>query len=297
MRAHRTRSAAAVAGCAALVAAAWLGAERLSRLTPLAAARSALSGHALFDPSRIWTVHLRFSAAQWAALEPAPSGLGGRQRGPGGGPGFPGPPEGFGPPGGPGGPAGFIAAGWLREGDANGDGLLSRDEFTRLTDGWFATWDATAEGRLTAETLSSGLRSVVMPDGEGPRGRGGPPGPGGPDFVGQDGGRNGMAAAMGLDFQWVTADLEFEGQVFPNVAVRYKGNNTFMESQGTLKRSMKIDLNRHVGGRKLGGVSTVNLHNNITDAELDERAAVVPPLPRRRRAGAPHLLRPGLRDG
>jgi spore coat protein H len=50
------------------------------------------------------------------------------------------------------------------------------------------------------------------------------------------------------------------------VAVRYKGNGTYLQSRGSLKRSLKIDLNKFVEGQKLGGVSTLNLHNNVTDS-------------------------------
>jgi len=41
---------------------------------------------------------------------------------------------------------------------------------------------------------------------------------------------------------------EFDGQVFKDVAVRYKGNGTFMQSRGSLKRSLKVDLNKYVKG-------------------------------------------------
>jgi spore coat protein H len=261
LRAHRTRSAAVVAGCAVLAGVVWLAAVGLSRMVPGTA--SATTGDTLFDLTRVWTVHLRFSADQWDAMQPSS----GAAEDPGGGGGGFGPPPGFGPPGGPdGGPGAFIASAWLRRGDRDEDDALSRGEFARLAGEWFAEWDANGEGRLDADALSAGLRSIVMPDvGE----RGGPPGPGGPrgpTFVGEAGGRNGMAAVMGLHFTWVQADLEFEGRPFPKVAVRYKGNNTFMESQGTLKRSMKIDLNRLVPGRRLGGAATINLHNNVTDA-------------------------------
>jgi hypothetical protein len=41
-----------------------------------------------------------------------------------------------------------------------------------------------------------------------------------------------------------------------------------MESRGTLKRPLKIDINKYVKGRKLAGVATLNLHNNVTDAGM-----------------------------
>ena len=64
---------------------------------------------------------------------------------------------------------------------------------------------------------------------------------------GPEGKRNGLASAMGIEFVYVHADLEFEGQLLKDVAVRYKGNGTFMESRNSLKRSLKrslkLDLN------------------------------------------------------
>jgi spore coat protein CotH len=83
---------------------------------------------------------------------------------------------------------------------------------------------------------------------------------------GPEGKRNGIASAMGIEFTYVHADLDFEGQPFKDVAVRFKGNGTFMESRGSLKRSLKIELNKYVKGQKLAGQVKLNLHNNVTDA-------------------------------
>jgi spore coat protein CotH len=77
--------------------------------------------------------------------------------------------------------------------------------------------------------------------------------------------RNGLASASGVEFVYVHADLEFAGQTIKNVGVRYKGNGTWMNSQGTLKHSMKIDFNHFVDGQKFAGLGKLNLHNNIID--------------------------------
>ena len=93
--------------------------------------------------------------------------------------------------------------------------------------------------------------------------------PPGLNLVAEKGKRNGVSSSLlGLDFEYVRAVLEFEGKTFPDVAVRYKGNGTFMESRSSLKRPLKIDLNKHVKGQKLAGVTTLNLHNNVTDAGM-----------------------------
>lgn len=228
----------------------------------------------LFEVTNVWQVQLRFTPEQWSAIEPA-GGFGPFGR-PGGGP------FGFGPgapgPGaaGPGmfGPSLFLAPVFLSQGDTDGDGRLSAVEFTGLGDKWFTAWDTNRTGELDADKLRAGLNATLTPPGmgeagtprelarlEGPGGR-----PPGMNLQGPEGKRNGLAAMMGLDFPTVRADLDFAGISFPDVSVRYKGNGTFMESRGSLKRSLKVDLNDGFPGRKLGGVTKLNLHNCVTDA-------------------------------
>ena len=85
------------------------------------------------------------------------------------------------------------------------------------------------------------------------------------NLQGPEGKRNGLASAAGIEFKYVHANLDFEGIQFQNVAVRYKGNGTFMESRNSRKRSLKIDLNEFRPGQKLAGITKLNLHNNVTD--------------------------------
>jgi spore coat protein H len=82
---------------------------------------------------------------------------------------------------------------------------------------------------------------------------------------GPEGGRNGIAAAFGIVYEYVRADLEFGTNKFKDVGVRYKGNGTFLRSRETLKRSLKLDLNQFVKGQKLAGISQLNLHNSVRD--------------------------------
>lgn len=234
-----------------------------------AAAARAESAVRLFEVTNVWQVHLEFTAEQWAAIEPA-GGFGPFRR-PGGGP----PGLGPGAPG-PGmfGPALLLTPVFLSHGDTDGDGRLSAAEFTALGEKWFAAWDTNRTGALDGDKLRAGLNAILTPPGMG--GAGFLPGPGrleapggrppGMNLQGPDGKRNGLAAMLGLDFPTVRADLDFAGAHFPDVAVRYKGNGTFMESRGSLKRSLKIDLNDGFPGRKLDGVTKLNLHNCVTDA-------------------------------
>ncbi len=212
----------------------------------------------LYIATNIWSIHLTFSPDQWAAIEPVDNGngmFGGPrgQRGPGGGNRF--------------GLSVLVAPGFLTGGDQDGDGKLSRAEFTALGEKWFTAWDTNKTGRLSVEQLRSGLNAALTPPGGG--------GPfGGRALQGAEGKRNGVASMAGIEFNYVHADLDFNGQQFKDVAVRYKGNGTFMEARRSLKRSLKVELDKYVKGRSVGGVTTLNLHNNITDVtEMNEPMA------------------------
>lgn len=89
--------------------------------------------------------------------------------------------------------------------------------------------------------------------------------PNGVFLQGPEGGRNGIAAAFGIQFNHAKADLEFGSRRVSEVGVRYKGNGTFLSSRDSLKKSMKLDLNHFVKGQKLDGLTQVNLHNSVRD--------------------------------
>lgn len=237
----------------------------------------------LFNLTSVWTVHLQFTPAEWAALEPqgGPGRFGGPffggpprpggpgpGAGPGDGPGGPGGPPGGGPGGGGFGPGMFLGPAFRERADADHDGRVSAEELRRLGEHWFDRWDPERRGAVTLEELRAGLNATLggPPPGAGPGGPGAPGGPpGGLNLQGREGQRNGLAAMLGIDFPTVPAALEFAGQLLGPVHVRYKGNGTFMESRGTLKRSFKVDLNDLVPRQKLAGVAKLNLHNNVTD--------------------------------
>lgn len=160
--------------------------------------------------------------------------------------------------------------------DQDKDGTLTQAEFTSGFGRWFVEWDSAKAGALSADQMKDGIDKVLTtpppgggPGGPGGPGGGGPGGRGGPGvgLLARDGQRNGLSGAGGIDFQYVHADLEFEGVALKDVAVRYKGNGTYMDAQrsGTDKKSMKVDLNEFVKGQKIAGVSKLNFHNNVTD--------------------------------
>ncbi|MBL9175594.1 MAG: CotH kinase family protein [Verrucomicrobiales bacterium] len=77
--------------------------------------------------------------------------------------------------------------------------------------------------------------------------------------------RNGLAGVRGLEFEWVHATVDFEGTTFSNAAVRFKGNGTYLRSRDSLKRPLKVDLNKYVPGVSLAGRTTLNLANLVAD--------------------------------
>ncbi|MHB8521350.1 MAG: CotH kinase family protein [Limisphaerales bacterium] len=210
----------------------------------------------IFKVTNVWTVHFTFTPEQWAAMEPE----GGRNGPFGGRGGFRGR-GGFGP-------GMFLAPAFISQGDQNQDGKLSSAEFRALGEKWFAAWDKEKAGKLNIDQLRTGLSATLMPSNAGPPGMMGGPGRRGPgmNLQGAEGKRNGLASAAGVDFKYVHADLEFEGRLLKDVAVRYKGNGTFMQSRNSVKRSLKVAVTHYVKGRKFAGESKLNFHNNVTDA-------------------------------
>lgn len=203
----------------------------------------------LFDQNTIWTVHFRFTAEAWAGLEPK---------------------------GGSGNWGTVMAASqknasranttWslppamIKLGDRNGDGRLDRAELRSLAEGWFTRWDRPRAGALDAAQLRVGFDAILDPQGMLQ------PGNFPISLEGGAGKRNGLASIMGVEFNQVHADLEFEGARLANVGVRYKGNGSFVMLKGPLlKRSFKVDLNDFAKGQRLAGAAKLNFHNRAGD--------------------------------
>ena len=113
-------------------------------------------------------------------------------------------------------------------------------------------------------TLSAEAWRALQPR----QGQGGGFGFGAGRFLGPPGGRNGVAGRQGIEFDYVPAMLQIDDWTFRDVAVRYKGNGSFLRATraGSDKISLKVDLNKNVKGQKLAGLTTINFQNNITDA-------------------------------
>ena len=53
---------------------------------------------------------------------------------------------------------------------------------------------------------------------------------GGSRFLGPAGGRNGVAARQGIEFDYVQGTLQLGDWTFRNVALRFKGNGSFLRA-------------------------------------------------------------------
>ncbi len=237
------RPIAALAG-ALFIGLLFLGTGALQRISRSAAPGQLVDAGHIYNLTNIWTIHLKFTPEQWETMEPK----GGRDL------------FGGGPPGGrPGGTGGrSLAPVIMSQADRDRDGRISEREFSNLGQKWFSAWDTNGTGKIDDEQLRAGLNKIRNPAGGGMATM----------LLAADGKRNGLSAALGVEFEYVHADLEFEGHLLRDVGVRYKGNGTFMEARDSLKRSLKIDLNKFAKGRHLGGVTMLTLQNNVTDASL-----------------------------
>ncbi len=103
-----------------------------------------------------------------------------------------------------------------------------------------------------------------------PRGRGGFPGfgwnrPAEPPPAAIDDDRELHRNTFGVDLPWATGAVTIDGQRFANVGIRYKGNGTIMDARESIKKSIKVDLDRFGGEEKFRGQKTINLHCGVTD--------------------------------
>ncbi|HSW59056.1 MAG TPA: CotH kinase family protein [Dehalococcoidales bacterium] len=74
--------------------------------------------------------------------------------------------------------------------------------------------------------------------------------------------------------QYIKADLWFDGQLVPDVAVRPKGNSSLMMAAAsrTARLSLKVDLNFFNDARNLKGVKKLNFNNGFSDPTLIREA-------------------------
>src|SRR5262249_22167199 len=77
--------------------------------------------------------------------------------------------------------------------------------------------------------------------------------------------RSGLAGVLGLEYNWVEGRLDVAGTNFPKVAVRYRGNGTFVNSLFGPKQPFKVSLSKYIKSQRLAGTETLNFVNAIPD--------------------------------
>ncbi len=70
---------------------------------------------------------------------------------------------------------------------------------------------------------------------------------------------------FGMDLPWATGSVTVGEETFAKVGIRFKGNGTIGDAARTIKKSIKIDLDRAGGAGRFGGSKTINLHCGVTD--------------------------------
>ncbi len=70
---------------------------------------------------------------------------------------------------------------------------------------------------------------------------------------------------FGVEQPWAKGSVTADGKTFDHVGIRYKGNGTMLETNGKLKKSLKIDLDKFDGKDKFHGLKTLNLHCGVAD--------------------------------
>jgi hypothetical protein len=78
--------------------------------------------------------------------------------------------------------------------------------------------------------------------------------------------------AFGTEFPWAVAALGTDGTTIEKVGIRYKGNSTYLSTSRVLKRSMKVDIDRHVESARFHGLKSLNLHCGVMDASKTREA-------------------------
>ncbi len=81
----------------------------------------------------------------------------------------------------------------------------------------------------------------------------------------RDDGREVHMNTFGVEQPWAKGSITADGKTFENVGVRYKGNGTMLETNNTIKKSLKIDLDKFDGKDKFHGLKTLNLHCGVAD--------------------------------
>jgi hypothetical protein len=69
---------------------------------------------------------------------------------------------------------------------------------------------------------------------------------------------------FGYHYAYVHADVEYDGRLYRDVGLRFKGNSSYLVGR-ELKKPFKLDVNHYQKDQELSGISSLNFNNNAMD--------------------------------
>ncbi len=70
---------------------------------------------------------------------------------------------------------------------------------------------------------------------------------------------------FGMNLAWCKGSVTIEGETFPQVGIRYKGNGTILDAGESIKKSFKVDLDKFGQTKKFKSLKSLNLHCQVAD--------------------------------
>lgn len=77
---------------------------------------------------------------------------------------------------------------------------------------------------------------------------------------------------FGMEFPWVHGELTVDGKTYKNLAIRYKGNISYLTSAGGLKRNFKIDFDHYDPATRFYGMKKISLNAGAMDHSREREA-------------------------
>ncbi len=70
---------------------------------------------------------------------------------------------------------------------------------------------------------------------------------------------------FGMNLAWGKGTITIDGETFPQVGIRYKGNGTIMDAGETIKKSFKVDFDKFGQTTKYKSLKSLNIHCQVAD--------------------------------
>jgi len=72
-------------------------------------------------------------------------------------------------------------------------------------------------------------------------------------------------SVFNMDFPIAKGEFTAEGKTYKDVALRYKGNGSYLPTMNKLKRNFKVELDRYSDSQRFQGLKTINLNAGAAD--------------------------------